>query len=256
MSDLKAKVVLVTGGAQGIGKGIAAALLQQETSVVAADIDAEAGRECTQEFARLGNFCFIQTDVSQESAVKACLEVAIGKFCKLDALINNAGIAHPGHRPIEETSLADWQRVIQTNLTGCFLTAKYAVPHLRQTGGAIVNIASTRSLQSEAHTEAYSASKGGIIALTHALAASLGPLIRVNCISPGWIDVSQWKKRGSRKPSNLSAIDHRQHPTGRVGTPADIAAMAAYLISAKAGFITGQNFIVDGGMTRKMIYAE
>jgi NAD(P)-dependent dehydrogenase (short-subunit alcohol dehydrogenase family) len=121
--------------------------------------------------------------------------------------------------------------------------------------GSIVNIASTRALQSEANTEAYSASKGGVVALTHALAVSLGPDIRVNCISPGWIAVDDWKKSARRKQPVLRPEDHAQHPVGRVGHPEDIAALAAYLISSKASFITGQNFVVDGGMTKKMIYA-
>jgi NAD(P)-dependent dehydrogenase (short-subunit alcohol dehydrogenase family) len=131
---------------------------------------------------------------------------------------------------------------------------KYAIPHLRQTQGAIVNIASTRAIQSEPQTEAYAASKGGIVALTHALAVSLGPAIRVNCISPGWIDVSGWQHPPQQ--ANLSPTDHQQHPVGRVGKSQDVAEMAYFLLSEAAGFITGQNFILDGGMTRKMIYDE
>jgi hypothetical protein len=134
--------------------------------------------------------------------------------------------------------------------------AKHCVSHLRQARGAIVNIASTRALQSEAHTEAYSATKGGLVALTHALAVSLGPDVRVNCVSPGWIAASEWKKRSQRKAADLRREDHAQHPAGRLGTPQDIAAMVAFLISDEAGFITGQNFVVDGGMTKKMIYVE
>jgi len=256
MSDLKDKIVIVTGGAQGIGKGIARYLHGQGAGVVIADIDREAGRECVSEFKNMKNLFFVRTDVSDEPSVAACVRSILKKFNKLDALVNNAGISDPGHRPIEKISLADWQRVIQTNLTGCFLTAKHAAPHLRLARGAIVNVASTRALQSEAHTEAYAASKGGVVALTHALALSLGPRIRVNCISPGWIDVKEWRKKKLRQNSNLREIDHHQHPAGRVGTPDDIAAMVAYLISKKAEFITGQNFIIDGGMTRKMIYAD
>ncbi len=122
--------------------------------------------------------------------------------------------------------------------------AKHAVPHLRRARGAIVNIASTRALQSEPDTEAYAASKGGLVALTHCLAISLGPEIRVNCVSPGWISHVPLRKRK----------DHAQHPVGRVGRAADVAALVAYLLSDAAGFVTGQNFVIDGGMTRKMIY--
>jgi NAD(P)-dependent dehydrogenase (short-subunit alcohol dehydrogenase family) len=120
------------------------------------------------------------------------------------------------------------------------------VPHLRRTRGAIVNIASTRALQSEPNTEAYSASKGGLVALTHALAISLGPRVRVNCVSPGWIE--------TRESARHSRAEHAQHPVGRIGRPEDVAEIVAFLLSDAAGFITGQNFIVDGGMTRKMIY--
>jgi hypothetical protein len=117
-------------------------------------------------------------------------------------------------------------------------------------------MASTRAIQSEPNTEAYSASKGGIAAFTHALAVSLGPEIRVNCISPGWIETGTWQKQSRRAEPELTPDDHAQHPAGRVGDPRDVAALAAYLASSQAGFVTGQNFIADGGMTRKMIYVE
>ena len=107
---------------------------------------------------------------------------------------------------------------------------------------------------SEGNTEAYSASKGGVAALSHALAISLGPDVRVNCVSPGWIDISEWKKTGARKKADHTPEDHAQHPAGRVGRPEDVAGLAFYLISPEASFITGANFTVDGGMTRKMIY--
>lgn len=151
-------------------------------------------------------------------------------------------------------SLDEWNRVIAVNLTGAMLCVKHAAPHLRAARGAIVNIASTRALMSEPNTEAYAASKGGIVALTHALAMSLGPDVRVNCICPGWIDSAPWQKKSKRKTPQWSEQDHTQHPAGRVGEPMDIANMAVYLLSEKAGFITGQNFVVDGGMTKKMIY--
>ncbi len=158
------------------------------------------------------------------------------------------------NKPLAKLRLEEWNRVLSVNLTGAVLCAKHSAPHLAKSRGSIVNIASTRALMSEPDTFAYSASKGGVVALTHSLALSLGPEVRVNCISPGWIDVSEWKKGRARRAAKLSAMDHNQHPSGRVGRPEDIASLAAYLISPEAGFITGANFVVDGGMTRKMVY--
>ncbi len=246
------RVAIVTGGAQGIGKAIARRLLNDDFVVVIADCDDEAGRETEAELQVLGDIQFVHANVAIESDVARLVSHTANTFGRLDALINNAGIS--ANRPIGELTLADWNRVLGTNLTGTFLCAKHAANLLRESRGAIVNIASTRALQSEPNTEAYSASKGGIVALTHALAMSLGPDIRVNCISPGWVDVTPLKKRSRRKAQLLSDADHAQHPVGRVGRPEDIADMAAYLLSFEAGFITGQNFVVDGGMTRKMIY--
>jgi NAD(P)-dependent dehydrogenase (short-subunit alcohol dehydrogenase family) len=251
------KVALVTGGGQGIGKGIVQRLLEDGMRVVVAEKDAAAGEEAADELARLGPVRYIHTDVADEASVRAALEETEATFGRLDALVNNAGIAGPFNGPVEQLALDDWHRVLQTNLTGAFLCVKHAVSRLRrQGGGAVINIASTRAFQSEPHTEAYAASKGGLFALTHALAISLGPDVRVNCISPGWIEVSAWQKASVRSHPDLRPVDHAQHPVGRVGEPGDVAALAAFLLSDAAGFITGQNFIIDGGMTRTMIYAH
>jgi NAD(P)-dependent dehydrogenase (short-subunit alcohol dehydrogenase family) len=243
---MRDKVVLITGGGQGIGRAIAQLLAERGAVAVIADVDAEAARE--------SGLPFVRCDVSREPSVRACVRRVTARYGRIDGLVNNAGLANPADDPVEKLELAAWNRRIGVNLTGAFLMAKYCVPQLRRTRGAIVNIASTRALQSEPNTEAYAASKAGLVGLTHALAMSLGPRIRVNCISPGWIDVSAWKKSGKRKPLRLSKADHEQHPAGRVGRPGDIAEIALYLLSDAAGFITGQNFVVDGGMTRKMIY--
>ena len=143
--------------------------------------------------------------------------------------------------------LAEWSRVIGTNLTSTFLLTRAAETMLRAAKGSVVTIASTRAHMSEADTEAYAASKGGLVALTHALSISLAPEMRVNCISPGWIFT---------KGDPPRAEDHAFHPAGRVGTPEDIAALVAFLVGPESGFITGAEFIVDGGVTRKMIYPE
>jgi NAD(P)-dependent dehydrogenase (short-subunit alcohol dehydrogenase family) len=187
--------------------------------------------------------------------VRRAIAAAVSWGGRLDGLVNNAGIAHPEVGPVEDMALAVWERFLSVNLTGAFLCTKHAIPHLRRTRGAIVNIGSTRAIQSEPETIAYSATKGGIAALTHSLAISLGPAIRVNCIEPGWIATSSFAPRDTRKPPKLTRRDHAQHPVGRVGIPEDIAALCAWLLSAEAGFVTGSIHVSDGGMTRKMIYA-
>jgi NAD(P)-dependent dehydrogenase (short-subunit alcohol dehydrogenase family) len=224
------KVALVTGGAQGIGKGIATLLAARGWQVATADL-------------HRSSFFFVKTDVAREPSVRACVQRVVKHFGRLDALINNAGIAAPNTGPVERLSLREWNRRIGTNLTGQFLMAKHAAPHLRRARGAIVNIASTHALQSEPDTEAYAAAKGGLVSLTHALAMSLAPAVRVNCVSPGWIAHQPVRKK-----------DHTQHPVGRVGRDEDIAELVAYLVSNAAGFVTGQNFVIDGGMTKKMMY--
>jgi NAD(P)-dependent dehydrogenase (short-subunit alcohol dehydrogenase family) len=183
------------------------------------------------------------------------VQTALTRFGRIDGLINNAGIADPHRAPLASLSLADWNRYLATNLTGTFLCSKHALPALAEAGGAIVNIASTRALQSEPDTEAYAASKGGMLAFTHALAVSAGPSVRVNAILPGWIAVDAWKKPGERHVPRLSRRDHAQHPVGRVGTPQDIGTLAVYLLSPLSAFVTGQHFVADGGMTVKMQYA-
>jgi NAD(P)-dependent dehydrogenase (short-subunit alcohol dehydrogenase family) len=254
MLNLIDKVAIVTGGAQGIGKAITRQLLQVGARVMMADVDTEAGQETVAELADLGTVWFQPTDVADEVAVQQLVQRTVEQGDRLDILVNNAGIANPENGPIEQLSLERWNRMLAVNLTGAFLCAKHAVPHLRHAQGAIVNIASTRATMSEPHTEAYSTSKGGLLALTHALANSLAPDVRVNCISPGWIAVSAWQKRSQRHPPQLSESDHQQHLVGRVGQPEDVAAAVSFLASDAAGFITGAELIVDGGMTRKMIY--
>lgn len=256
MLDLSGATVLVTGGAQGIGRSTAEFLLKQGASVVIADCDHEAGEELAERVNTPGRFIFIPADVGDEKDVMACVDLAVKSFGKLNGLINNAGISNPRQGPITLLDLKEWNKMLRTNLTGPFLMVKHAAPHLARQKGAIVNIASTRALQSEPDTEAYAASKGGLVSLTHALAVSFSGTVRVNAILPGWIDVSSLKKKSQKYDPQLTKEDHRQHPAGRVGVGEDVASLAAYLLSSRAAFITGQSFVVDGGMTKKMIYAE
>ena len=239
------RVAIITGGAQGIGKAATRRLLRDGWAVVIADIDAEAGQETQAEYAALGPVLFIATDVADEDQVRRMTAETIARFSGINLLVNNAYASAGG--PITEMKLEDWNRVLAVNLTGPFLCAKYTLPQLTAHRGSIVNIASTRALMSEPNTEAYSATKGALVSMTHALAISTGPAVRVNCISPGWIETGDWKKSSRRQPPAHTEADLAQHPIGRVGTPDDIAGLIAFLASEDAGFITGQNIVVDGG---------
>lgn len=249
------RVVLVTGGAQGIGRGIAQAVLGAGGRVLIGDLDEDAGNACLQEWQAGKRAAFRQLDVSREASVRRWTKLALDRFGAIHGLVNNAGIADPHQGPLQELPLETWSRYLATNLTGAFLCSKHALPSLAASGGAIIHVASTRALQSEPDTEAYAATKGGLVALTHAMAVSAGPAVRVNAILPGWIVTAEWKKPQERHRAKLSRKDHAQHPAGRAGTPEDIGALAIYLLSDASRFVTGQRFVVDGGMTIKMQYA-
>ena len=235
--DRPVSVALVTGGAHGIGAAIAARLARDGWRVVVADTDPHGVAPAGARYA----VC----DVADEPAVGALIAEVTAREGRLDALVCNAGINI--RKPIAWLTLAEWSRVIGTNLTSTYLLTRAAEAILRAAKGSVVTIASTRAHMSEADTEAYAASKGGLVALTHALSISLAADVRVNCISPGWIIT----KGDPPRPE-----DHAFHPAGRVGTPEDIAALVAFLVGPESGFITGAEFVVDGGVTRKMIYPE
>jgi NAD(P)-dependent dehydrogenase (short-subunit alcohol dehydrogenase family) len=231
------RVALVTGGARGIGAAIAARLGSDGWRVIIADRDPAGAAPARGRYAAC--------DVADEASVSALVRSIATTEQRLDALICNAGIMI--RKPIADLSVAEWSSVLTTNLTSTFLLVREAEALLRIGRGAVVTIASTRARMSEPNTESYAASKGGLVALTHALAISLGPDVRVNCISPGWIVT---------KGPDPTAEEHAFHPAGRAGQPDDIAALAAFLVAPQSGFITGAEFVVDGGVTRKMIYPE
>lgn len=253
---LGGRVALVTGGARGIGRGIVGRLLDEGARVCIVDRDVEAGHRAVEMLRPRGEIVFRAADVADEEAVGEAVGFTVERLGGLQLVVNNAGLTGVLEQEIETLALEQWNRVLAVNLTGPMLVVRAALPHLRRDGGAVVNIASTRALQSEPDTEAYSASKGGLVALTHALAMSLGPRVRVNCVSPGWIDTRAFQDPGASPPPPLRGIDHAQHPVGRVGQPGDVASIVAWLLCDESGFVTGQSFVVDGGMTRKMIYAE
>jgi NAD(P)-dependent dehydrogenase (short-subunit alcohol dehydrogenase family) len=242
-----ARVAIVTGAARGIGRAIAQHLLENGWHIGAVDLPKSG---LTRAYPpRLRKAFAIEGDVSEEPSTRMAVKSIVDRFGRLDAIVSNAGIMV--RKPLRQLSVAEWHKVIDTNLTATFLLARAAEKALRASKGSIVTVASTRALMSEPNTESYAASKGGLVALTHALAVSFGPDVRVNCISPGWIVTTR------EDAQKLRRKDHAQHPAGRVGQVQDIAAMVAYLLDAeRSGFITGANIVIDGGMTRKMIYEE
>lgn len=244
------RTAIITGGAQGIGRGIARRLLAGGWRVVLVDRDQRGLAHARGEFADPACCRLLRGDCGRPATARRAVALARRAFGRLDLLVNNAGGG--GFAPLARQTAAGWRAALDANLSSGFFFAQAAAEALAATGGAIVAIASTRALQSEPGAEAYAAAKGGVVALTHALAASLAGRVRVNCVCPGWIDVSGPAWGPGRKPAALSDADRAQHWAGRVGTPDDVADAVLYL--ADAGFVTGQALVVDGGMTRKMQY--
>ena len=241
------KVVIVTGAGRGLGSSIAETYASKGAKVVLAEKVPALGLETEKLILSAGGIAtFIQTDISHPLEIEELIRSCVELYGKVDILINNAGISK--WKSPYEITVEEWDEIINTNLRSVFLCSREAAKIMRSHGGgSIVNIASTRAYMSEPDSEAYAASKGGIVSLTHALASSFSPdHIQVNCISPGWIETGDY--------SQLNEADHNQHLSGRVGKPEDIVGACLYLTGEGNNFINGTNITVDGGMTRKMIY--
>ena len=249
MSHLN-KIAIVTGGAGGIGRCITEEFLRAGAMVACIDTDAAAGRWLEERYGTDKLF-FYAGDIAEQSVLDDFTAQVISRYGQVNYLINNACISKKGL--LSECSYEDFEYVQRIGVTAPYYLTLRLKPHFAE-GAAIVNISSSRQFMSQADTESYSAAKGGIGALTHALSVSLAGKVRVNAISPGWIDTTAYHgTQASAEPVHTEP-DRLQHPAGRVGTPPDIAGMVLFLCSEAAGFITGENFTIDGGMGKQMIY--
>ena len=248
--------ILVTGAGNGIGRAVTTHFHGRGWRVIGLDTDSEALAGLRSAMPA-GGALFLTCNVGREGEVSRAFD-RIAQWLgedAIDCLVNNAGIADPYAGPLDRLSLADWQAWIDASLTAAFLVTRGALPFLQRSGSAsVANISSTRAVMSEPETFAYAAAKGGLDALTHSLAVSLGPQVRVNAIRPGWIETGPWQRKGKRTDPDHREKDRAQHPTGRIGEPQDIAGAVEYLHGAT--FVTGQHLNVDGGMTVKMIYED
>lgn len=243
--DFPPRRVYVTGGAAGIGAAIVKAFCDAGCKVAFCDKDAKSGAASAQKYGAQ----FHPLDVTDSAALEASIRRVQERWGAIDVMVNNVGIGD--FKPFEDSTIEDFRHVLETNLIPVWLTAHAMAMQTPDPDchRRIINICSTRQYMSEPGTEGYSASKGAIASLTHALMASLTPKgITVNCISPGWIECGDYDA--------LRPVDHQFHPSGRVGRPQDIASMCLYLASPAADFINGENIVIDGGVTRKMIYPE
>ena len=231
MTEFKNKVVIVTGGASGIGKSIAEHFYKQKAKVIIIDKN-NCDTKCD---------FFYKGDITNKKVIVDFIKQVIKKYEKVDFIINNAGLSKGG---LLSCSYENFLYVQKLSLAAPFMLVKQLINNLNK-NAAIINISSSRAFQSQPDWESYGAAKGGIIALTHAMAVTLKGKARVNCISPGWIDTLN---------SNLSKQDKSQHPANTVGEPKDIANMVLFLCSNKAKFITGENINIDGGMSKLMVY--
>lgn len=249
---LRDRTAIVTGGAMGIGSGIADVFVREGATVVIADVNEAEGKKTATRLTREGGkVAFIHCDVGSESSIKSMIEGTLARFKTLHVLVNNAAIGV--YKTVLDTTTEEWDRCLAVNLRGVFLCSKYALPHIIAAGGgAIVNIASVHSYQNVGGTAPYAASKGGVVALTRVMAIDYGrDMVRINAICPGWIatPLSDGIFASNSNPENARRIVERRQVLGRLGKPQEIGEAAAFLASDEASYITGASLMVDSGMT-------
>lgn len=246
---LEGRVTVITGSASGIGRTSAKEFAREGAKVVVADINLEGAQETAQQIVTAGGVAMaVQTDVSQPQSVQALVEQTLRTFGKLDVLFNNAAIQV--NKTIEDTTVEEWNRQIGINLGGVFLCSKYSLPHLRNTTGCVINMASVNGFFVESICAGYCATKGAIIALTKAMAIDHGrDGIRVNCICPGYIDTGlAWEYfEVQPDPGAARELAGKMHALGRVGQSEEVARVAVFLASDDASFMTGSSVVVSGG---------
>lgn len=254
-NTLDKKTAIVTGGAKGIGKGIASVFAGEGAQVVVVDVDVEEGKETVEGLREEGaEAIFIETDVSREDQVKDMVEKSSEEFGPVEILVNNAGIGV--YSSVTETSSEDWDRCLEVNLKGVFLCSKYSIPYIKEAGGgSIINLSSVHAFATANETSPYAASKGGIAALTRGLAidyASDG--IRVNAICPGWILTPLIRSifESADNPEEMRREVTERQLLGRLGTPEDVGKAARFLASEEASYITGSMQFVDGGLMAQL----
>lgn len=248
---LEGKVALVTGAGKGIGKACAEVLSRQGARIAVVDIDTIAGLQTAKGIeASGGRAVYLPADVSKAADVQKMIGQIIELFGRLDILINNAG--YHISKSVEDTSEEEWDYILNTNLRSVFLCSKYAIPHLRKTRGAIVNMSSMVGVVGQRNAGAYSATKGGIIAMTKGMALDFAKDgIRVNCICPGWVEtplVEDWFSQQADPQATKRYIFGR-HPLGRIATPEEVGNAVVFLCSEQSSFVTGVALPLDGGVT-------
>lgn len=259
MGRLDGQVAVITGAGKGIGRGIAENFAKEGASVVIATRGTENGRQTEEAILKDGGEAFfVQTDVSDEDSIISLVEKTVGKYGKVDTLVNNAGITM--FKPMLDATVEDWEEIINIDLRGTFLCCKYIVPEMiKQKKGSIINISSNHSLSTLPDTEIYSAAKGGVNAMTRSMALSLGKYnIRVNALCPGFTDTPHYQKwlieKDDRETVEKEVLD--LHAIPRICTPEDVATLGIYLASDDSKMMTGESLVLDGGVSSRLYHSE